>query len=367
MLPYLLSRVFIVSPTQYAKVGNWLAFQDAPSGTGPFKQISRTPRVSFELARNEAYWDRGRVPKIDRMVLRPIPDPSTRVAALRSGQVDWVEYPPPDSLASLTAAGFQICKAPYPHVWAWHANNTATTPLQDRRVRLALNYGIDRDGMVELLAGTAIPARGPWPETSKYFGNPSEHYRYEPEKAKALLAEAGYGPTKPLMLKVMLPTAGSGNMVPLPMAEFVQGSLAELCVKVEYEVADWNTVLTAMRIAADAKGSPRRDAINHGLPISDPTQLFLNFGGAAIPPNGSNWSGYRDPAVDALLNEAFRTFEAGPRDDLIKRAHALIVDDAPWLFVVHDLNPRALSPRVEGFVQAQSWYQDFTQLQVVPA
>ncbi len=364
MLPYLLSRVFIVSPTQYAKMGNWLAFQSAPSGTGPFRQVSRTPHVSFELARNEDYWDRTRVPKIDRMVLLPIPDPSTRIAALRSGEVDWIEYPAPDSIASLTAAGFQITKKPYPHVWAWHANDTARSALQDRRVRLALNYGIDRDGMVELLAGTAIPARGPWPEGTKYFGNPTEHYRYDPAKAKALLAEAGYGPDKPLHLRVMLPTSGSGNMVPLPMAEFVQEGLAELGVKVEYEVADWNTVLTAMRGAADAPGGPQRDAINHGLPISDPTQLFLNFHGSAFPPVGSNWSEYRDPRVDELLNQAFATFDPAPRDALIAQAHALIVDDAPWLFVVHDLNPRALSPRVKGFVQAQSWYQDFTQLTV---
>ena len=229
---------------------------------------------------------------------------------------------------------------------------------------LALNYAIDRNGMVELLAGTAIPARGPWPDTYKYFGTPKEHFSYDPAKAKALLAEAGYGPDKKLQLKVMLPTAGSGNMVPLPMAEFLQQNLADLGVQVEYEVADWNTVLTAMRSPANAPGAPRLDAVNHGLPISDPTQLFLNFHGSAVPPGGSNFSVYRNPQVDALLNEAFRTFEPGPRDTLITQAHAMIVDDAPWLFVVHDLNPRALSPRVQGFKQAQSWYQDFTQLTV---
>jgi ABC-type transport system substrate-binding protein len=364
MLPYLLSRVFIVSPIQYAKVGNWLAFQDAPSGTGPFKLVARTPRVSFELARNDAYWDKTRIPKVARMVLAPVPDPSTRVAALRSGQLDWIEYPAPDSIASLVAAGFQVVKKPYPHVWAWHADNADNSPLHDRRVRLALNYGIDRDAMVEFLAGTAIPARGPWPDSYKYFGTPKEHFTYDPAKSKALLAEAGYGPGKPLQLKVMLPTAGSGNMVPLPMAEFVQQGLAELGVKVEYEVADWNNVLGAMRVPADSPTAPHRDAINHGLPISDPTQLFLNFHGSAMPPNGSNWSMYRDPEVDTLMNQAFQTFEPGPRDALITQAHARIVDDAPWLFVVHDLNPRALSPRVKGFRQAQSWYQDFTQLTV---
>ena len=362
MLPYLLSRVFIVSPTQYAKVGNWLAFQDAPSGTGPFRMVKRTARVGFELAANTDYWDRGRVPKVAHMVLTPIPDPSTRVAALRSGQVDWIEYPPPDSLPSLTGAGFSIVKQPYPHVWAWHVNDTATSPLQDKRIRLALNYGIDRDGMVAFLAGTAIPARGPWPDSYKYFGNPKEHFTYDPAKARALLAEAGYGPAKPLHLKVMLPTSGSGNMVPLPMAEFIQQGLAELGVIVDYDVADWISVLTAMRSPADSTTAPRHDAINHGLPISDPTQLFLNFHGSAAPPNGSNWSVYRNPAVDDLLNQAFRSFDPPQRDALITQAHALIVDDAPWLFVVHDLNPRALSPKVKGFRQAQSWYQDFTQL-----
>ena len=65
-----------------------------------------------------------------------------------------------------------------------------------------------------------------------------------------------------------------------------------------------------------------------------------------------------------LLNKAFETFEPEESDALIAKAHALIVDDAAWLFVVHDLNPRALSPKVKGFDQAQSWYQDFTQLHI---
>ncbi len=120
-----------------------------------------TPRTSIELSRNEHYWDRTRVPKIDRMLLMPIPDPATRIAALRSGQVDWIEYPSPDSIPSLQAAQFQIVTAPYPHVWAWHASNTDKSPLHDIRVRHALNYGVDRDGLVEMLGKTAIP--GPRP------------------------------------------------------------------------------------------------------------------------------------------------------------------------------------------------------------
>ena len=362
MLPYLLSRVFIVSPTQYDKVGNWQDFQKTPSGTGPFKVERVTPRTSIELVRNDDYWDKTRIPKLKRLVLLPIPDANTRIAALRSGEVDWVEYPAPDSIPGLKAANFQIVTKPYPHIWAWHANNSDHSPLKDKRVRLALNSGLDRKSLVEFLGGTAVPARGPWPDTYKYFGNPKENYDYNPEKAKALLKEAGYGPDHPLKLKVQLPTAGSGNMVPLPMGEFVQQSYKEIGVDVEYVVVDWGTLLNTMRQRPDAANQPVLDVVNHGLPISDPTQLFLNFHSAGFPPNGSNWSLYKNPKVDELLDKAFETFEPGPRDALIAQAHALIVDDAPWVFIVHDLNPRALSPRVKNF--KQSWYQDFTQVTV---
>ena len=123
-------------------------------------------------------------------------------------------------------------------------------------------------------------------------------------------------------------------------------------------------MLTTMRTRPDAPSAPHRDAVNHGLPISDPTQFFLNFHGLAIPPNGSNWSAYRNPRMDELLSEALRTFAPEARDTSITEAHEMVVDDTPWIFVVHDLNLRALSPRVKGFNQAQSWYQDFTQLSI---
>ena len=177
-------------------------------------------------------------------------------------------------------------------------------------------------------------------------------------------SEAGYGPAKPLRLKVQIPTAGSGNMVPLPVGEFAQQNYKALAVEVEYEMVDWGMMLTTMRSRPDAANAPHRDAINHGLPISDPTQLYLNFHSAGSPPNGSNWSLYKNPKVDELLDKAFETFDPGPRDALITQAHALIVDDAPWVFIVHDLNARAMSPKVHGFIQAQSWFQDLVPVTV---
>jgi peptide/nickel transport system substrate-binding protein len=67
-----------------------------------------------------------------------------------------------------------------------------------------------------------------------------------------------------------------------------------------------------------------------------------------------------NPEVDRLLDQSEVTFDPAERDRLLAKVNEIVVDDAPWIFIVHDLNPRALSPKVKGFVQAQSWYQDLT-------
>lgn len=361
MLPYHISRVFIVSPSRYEEVGNWVDFQAQASGTGPFRLVSVTRGTSIDLERNEDYWDETRIPQLERMILLPIPDANTRVSALMSGQVDWIEFPMPDSVQALTGAGFEVITKPYLHLWSWRFNLVDESPLLDVRVRKALNYAIDRESMVELLSGMAVPSIGVYARDHKYFGEPEEIYGYDPEKAMELLTEAGYGPDNPFSMRVMLPTAGSGNMVPLPMAEFLQQSLAEFGVNVDLEIADWGTVQAANRVPPGAEGSRGRHATNHGQPFGDPT----NFHSAATSIVGPNWGVFLDEEIDDLMAQAFESFDQAEQDELIARAHALYVDHAPRLFVVHDLNPRAISPRVQGFVQAQSWYQDFTQVTVV--
>ena len=117
--PGALAYLFFSSPAQFEKTGSWAEFGKSPSGTGPFKISEFQPRVSATLTRNDGYWDQSRVPKLDKMVLIPMPEATTRLAALRSGQVDWIEVPPPDAVPSLKAAGFEIVTNSYPHVWPW--------------------------------------------------------------------------------------------------------------------------------------------------------------------------------------------------------------------------------------------------------
>jgi peptide/nickel transport system substrate-binding protein len=365
LFPYLLTRMLIVSPTQYEKVGkDWTKFNLSPIGTGPFKVTKIAPHVSLELTRNENYWDKTRIPKLKTIVLYPMAEATTRLAALRSGQVDWIEVPPPDSIASLKAAGFKVSIWRYPHSWPWFLYQADGSPLHDVRVRRGLNYGVDRDGLVKLVNGTAKPASGMYEPGDPLYGSPHEHYTYDLAKAQELLKEAGYGPDHHLKLKVMISQAGSGQMVPVPMNEYLQQNLKKINVDLDFDVVDWGSMIVAVRNPALASMSHGDNAMNISWSHSDPTALYRFFSSASIPPNGFNWSAIRDPDVDKLLAAAFSTFDEAERDSLLAQAHTAVVDNAHWLFIVHDLNPRAMSPKVKGFVPAQSWFQDFTHVTV---
>ena len=113
----------------------------------------------------------------------------------------------------LKSAGFQISLWPYPHVWPYILNTTESSVFHDKRLRKALNYAIDRDAIAKFLNGTAKPAYGVYPPDNPDFGKPEQRYGYDPDKAKQLLKEAGYGPDHPVKAKVMhavqQPLAGS--------------------------------------------------------------------------------------------------------------------------------------------------------------
>jgi len=360
--PGALAYMLYSSPAQFKKLGSWAEFAKAPSGTGPFKITEFMPRVSVTLSRNEAYWEPKRVPKLDKMVLFPMPEPTTRLAALRSGQVDWIEVPPPDAVPSLKAAGFEIVTNSYPHVWPWVMNfGKPDTPWKDVRVRRAINYCVDRDGLVTLLNGLAEPAIGVYNKNDKLFGNPKERYSYDPAKAKALLKEAGYGPDKPVKAKIMISTSGSGQMLPLPMNEFLQQNLKECHFDISFEVVDWGTMLVALRNPPTAPQALNSDAMNislaHPTEFSRFTTFFLS---STFPPNGFNWANWKNPEYDALVDKIEKSSNPEEITANIRKSHEVLVDEAVWLFIVHDRNPRAMTKHVKGFTSAQSWFQDFT-------
>jgi ABC-type transport system substrate-binding protein len=362
-LPYQLSWITMSSPAHWEKLGkSWEAFAKNPSGTGPWKMVSWTPRERAELVPNKAYWDKARIPKLEKLILVPLPESNTRVAALRSGQVDWIEAPAPDAVPSLKGAGFQIITNAYPHSWVWHVSRVEGSPFNDARVRKAVNLAIDREGLNKLLGGLSIPAKGFMPPGHAWFGKPTEH-KLDLAQSRKLLAEAGFSAAKPLTLKVLIPSSGSGMMQPLAMNEFVQQNLAEVGVKVELEVLEWNTLINAWRAGAKDPLSRGTVAMNYSYYVQDPFTAFVrHFQSDLVNPKGTNWGWYKDPAMDALLSKAKNTFDPKAQTAVLQTIHEKFVNEDLFIDITHDVNPRAMTSKVKGFVQAQNWYQNLSSI-----
>jgi ABC-type transport system substrate-binding protein len=366
--PYMAVYILFTSPASFEKAGkDWSKVATLPAaGTGPFQITRVVPRVEADLARFDGYWDAAKKAKVDRIVLLPVPESTARVAALRSGQVDWIEVPPADAVASLKGAGFNITTGSYPHVWPWFYNIGAKdSPFKDVKVRQGLNYCIDRAGLVTLLNGLAEPSAGWLKASDPNFGNPANHYKFDPAKGKALLAEAGYTLEKPLSFKVMISPSGSGQMLPLPMNEFVQENLKQACgVQVEFEVVEWQVLLTSARATPDSPGLKGAMALNISSPSSDAGIMARYFSSANFSPNGFNFEQWKDDEFDTALDIMANSTDPAGIAAAFRKAHERLVDNPPWLFIVHDLNPRAMSPKVKGFVSPQSWFADLTLVSV---
>src|SRR5438309_5146999 len=236
-LPINLTNLFMASPSKWqafydkaegadAKAKSqaaWAAFAKDASGTGPWKMSKFTPRERLELVKNEGYWDKARVPKVDRMLLLPMPEANARTAALLSGQVDWIEAPAPYAVAEMKERGFLLQTNEEPHVWPWQFSRVEGSPWNDIRVRKAANLCVDRDGLKEgLLAGLMVPATGTFEPGHPWRGKPTFEIKYDLAAAKKLMQEAGFGPGKKLSVKIQTSASGSGQMLPLPMNEYLQ-------------------------------------------------------------------------------------------------------------------------------------------------
>jgi ABC-type transport system substrate-binding protein len=365
LLPINLTNLFMASPTQWDRhraaspnaEAAWGAFAREPSGTGPFRVTRFVPRERLEMARFDGYW--GEKARAERIVLLPIPEANARTAALLSNQVDWIEAPSPDAIPQLRSRGMAITSNAQPHVWPWQPCFTGDSPLRDVRVRRAINLAIDREGLRTLLGGMmAIPV-GTVPRGHPWFGNPSFNIRTDKAEARRLLAEAGYTPQRPLTLRVQISASGSGQMQPLSMNEFLQQDLKEVGINVEFDVIEWNALFTNWRNGCQHASARGVHATNVSFAAMDPFFAMVRFWDSKMaPPVSNNWGHFNDPRFDALIAEARNAFEPAARDAALARLHAAGVDEALFIWIAHDVSPRAMSPRVRGYVQPQSWFVD---------
>ncbi len=364
LFPYQMLWFLISSPAQYEKVGrDWAKFAFEPSGTGPFKLAKLNPRVSLDLVPNAAYWNPKRIPKLAKLTLACVPEELARVNALLSGNVDLIETPAPDAVGRLKGAGMRVVGNDTPHVWNYHLSMLEGSPWRDIRLRKAANLAIDRDGVVQLMGGLATPAVGQVQKSSPWFGKPDFAIKTDVDQARKLVEEAGYSVKNPLKTTILIPSGGTGQMLSLPINEYVQQSWAEVGIQAEFKVVELEVAYTGWRQGAADPSLKGVSAGNIAYVTSDPFYAILRFyDSRQISPNGVNWSHYRNPEVDGLCDKVKASLDTAEQDKLLARIHEIVVNDAVQVWVVHDTNPHALSGRVSQYVQAQHWFQDLTTL-----
>ena len=378
-LPLNLTNLFMASPAHWQKKfeaaagaspadkakAAWTAFAADASGSGPFRMARFVPRERLEVLANKTYWDAKRVPRIDRVVMLPMPEANARTAALLSGQVDWIEAPSPDAMGSITARGNKIYFNQQPHVWPWQLSFAEGSPWLDKRVRQAANLCVDRTGLLKLLGGMMAVPKGTVPPGHPWWGNPKFDIRYDVPAGLKLMSEAGFSPAKPLKVKVQISASGSGQMQPLPMNEFVQQSLKQCGFDVQFDVIEWNTLFTNWRKGVKDPSANGANAINVSFAAMDPFFAMVRFTSTkAFPPVSNNWGYYGNAEVDKLIADARTSFDDKARDAALAKLHARIVEEAPFIWIAHDVGPRAIAPKVKGVVQPRSWFIDIATMSI---
>jgi peptide/nickel transport system substrate-binding protein len=378
-LPLNLTNLFMASPANWKKKFDaaagatpadkakaaWTAFAADASGSGPFKMARFVPRERLEMVANKAYWDPKRTPKIDRVVLQPMPEANARTAALLSGQVDWIEAPAPDAMGAIQQRGHKIYFNQQPHVWPWQLSFAEGSPWLDKRVRHAANLCVDRLGLMKLLGGMMAPPKGTVPPGHPWWGNPKFDIRYDVPAAQKLMTEAGHSAAKPLKVKVQISASGSGQMQPLPMNEFVQQSLKQCYFDVQFDVIEWNTLFTNWRKGAKDPSANGANATNVSYAAMDPFFAMVRFTSTkTFPPVSNNWGYFGNEEFDKLIADARTSFDDKARDAALAKLHARIVEEAPFVWIAHDVGPRAMTAKVKGVVQPRSWFIDIAPMSI---
>lgn len=327
-----------ISPAAVKKYGK--DFSRNGGGTGPFKFVEWVSGQRFVLEANPGYW-RGTA-KLKGLVFRPIVDDNARVSEMLSGGTDLTIEVPPDNIATFSNPKlFTLYQQAGPHLW-YLLLNTRAKPFDDKRVRQAANYAINKPAMVDdVLKGTATVADGVTPPAFTWaHDNALKPYPYDPAKAKQLMAEAGY--PNGIDVTFYVTESGSGMLSPVLMGTAIQADLAAVGIRCKIETYEWNTFLGKIIPAM-----PKDVAIAElSFMTQDPDMhpfLALRTGAPV------NSGGFSDPKVDALIDEGRREADPAKRAVTYKQMQELLYDDAPWVFVANWKQNAVFSVHVKGF------------------
>lgn len=341
----------MISPTAVQTYGNE-GFAQNPAGTGRFKLVERAEGESTTIERFAGYW--GPDPaKLDKVIFRIIGDSQAAISALKAGETDMMLWIPPDNIQDLTDSGFTISMNDGPYVNYWYLNfqNEVTAK---KEIRQAMNLALNRQGIVDDLSfGSQKPANGIIPPGCNAFDPNFAGWGYDPEQAKALVAQAGY----PDGVDVTFRVAEYGQYGDAVVARMQQDFKA-VGINLNLEKMEWVTYMHAW-----ANGlPPEHGGLQLGWGMSADYWLQLISHSKFQSPNGTNSGYYSNPAVDALFDQAAAEHDDEKRKALYQQAHQIIMmEDAAFIPITFDRAPLALSPRVKGFVNPpEDWFQLWT-------
>ncbi|MFJ8066557.1 ABC transporter substrate-binding protein [Psychrobacillus sp. NPDC096426] len=316
----------IASPTAFEAAGN--KFGDNPVGTGPFKFVEWKRNDSITIEKFPEYWNAG-FPKLDKIIFRAIPDNSARLNELLANKIDLADGINPSDAATVEGdSNLQLFKRPSMNV-GYLGLTTTRPPFDNVKVRQAINYAIDKQSIVDaFFEGRAEIAKNPMPPSISGYNEDIPGYEYDPEKAKQLLAEAGFADGFEMELWAMpvpRPYMPDGAKV----AEVIQKNLEDIGVKATIVSFEWATYLEKARNGeADAFmlgwTGDNGDADNF---------IYVLLDGDNIGSN--NYTYYDNQDLHKILIQAQTEVDEDKRNELYKQAQEIIFEDAPWVPLAH--------------------------------
>ncbi|PLZ01798.1 ABC transporter substrate-binding protein [Burkholderia sp. WAC0059] len=311
-----------------------------PTGTGPFRFVTRVLGEKTELVRNAHYW--GAAPQLERIVFRPIADDSTRVAALQSGDIDILTRTPADAVDPLTASGYAIPASAGASLLylGWNFHNRF---VQQLPVRQAIIQAIDREGLAKTqFKGYATPAYNILNPGNAAFDPAQRDYRYDPDASRRLLAAAGF---KDGDIRFTIATDAANQ----PTIEWIQRDLAKVGIHVDILSQEWLTYTSSL-----PNMSPQIGLTSMEWGFVTPYWLRIVYQGYVVGRGGGDLLG---PGLHAAIEAAAR--EPDEQKALVawKAANALFQQQAGAVPLISFTHYFASSSKVARFnVPAQNWY-----------
>ena len=333
-----------------------------PIGSGPFKFTEWVPNDHIQLDRNTAYWDQARLPKLDRIVFKPVTELQTRLSQLLAGNVDMVYDFSLQEVPRMQADKRVVVEVVPPADQMFVAYlNMRKPPFDKVEMRQAIGWALDRAAFVQnFLAGLGDPT-GNSPFTAKHWAyEPSTKaaYAYDPDRVGQLMEKAGYPKGQGLDFSFLVP---SGYPEFKQLSTMLQATFASLGYQPaieEVEIGQWAARINQTREFFVAADYPPRGTADPALTYS---------AGQLFPPNAANACGLTPETipgyVDALNDGASSADQARRKDDYAK-AQKLWVDNLPGPVFAHRSTAHATQPGVKGFVPHPAFQQDLSGVSV---